>query len=269
VKLAVLGDPLRYTRSPDLHRAGCEALGLACESEAIPTPIDALGPTLARLARAGYIGCNLTMPLKEPALAWVRGASAAARRARSVNTIRFGAGPDEPFGETTDGVGCVDLLREHGRDPATRTITLLGAGGAARSLALAIAEAGGRPVRVVSRHEPEPADAWGGPLGERWSAWGSAAAEREVAGSDVVIHCTPLSGSEFPVPISTLPRRGLIVDLVYGETPTPWVAAARAAGLDAVDGLELLVHQARHSFRCWFGRDVPLEALRAAVREGT
>ena len=102
-----------------------------------------------------------------------------------------------------------------------------------------------------------------------WSAWGSAAAEREVAGSDVVIHCTPLSGSEFPVPISTLPRRGLIVDLVYGETPTPWVAAARAAGLDAVDGLELLVHQARHSFRCWFGRDVPLEALRAAVREGT
>ena len=269
VKLAVLGDPLRYTRSPDLHRAGCAALGLSCESVALRTPVEELGPTLARLGAEGYTGCNLTMPLKEPALAWVRGASAAARRARSVNTIRFGAGPDEPFGETTDGAGCVDLLREHGREPATSTITLLGAGGAARSLALAIAEAGGRPVRVVSRHEPEPADAWGGRLGERWSAWGTAAAERAMAGSDVVIHCTPLAGNEFPVALRLLPRHGLIVDLVYGEAPTPWVAAARAAGLDAVDGLELLAHQARYSFRCWFGRDVPLEALRAAAREGT
>jgi shikimate dehydrogenase len=272
-KLAVLGDPLKYTRSPDLHRAGCAALGIACESSAIRTPVAELPATLDRLAGEGYRGCNLTMPLKEPALAWVKRASDVARRARSVNTICFGEGSGEganveAFGESTDGAGFVDLLRAHGRDPGSSRITLLGAGAAARSLSLAVTDAGGRPVRVVSRREPEPGEAWGGKLAERWNAWRSPAAERAIGDSDVVVNCTPLGG-ELPVGIHLLPRSGMVVDLVYGEQPTPWVAAARASGLDAVDGLALLVHQARHSFRCWFGRDVPLEALVAAVPGGS
>lgn len=266
VKLAVLGDPLRYTRSPDLHRAGCAALGIACESVALRTPVADLPATLDRLAGEGYTGCNLTMPLKEPALAWVRVASTVARRARSVNTIRFGSGEREPFGDSTDGAGFLDLVRAHGRDPTRGAITLLGAGGAARSLALAVRDANGRPVRLVSRREPEPGEAWGGRLAERWSAWGSAAAERVVGDSDVVVNCTPLGGSELPVAIRLLPASALIVDLVYGERPTPWVTAALAGGLAAVDGLALLAHQARHSFRCWFGRDVPLDVLVAAVQ---
>lgn len=265
VRLAVLGDPLRYTRSPDLHRAGCAALGVACESDALRTPVDALAPTLERLAREGYAGCNLTMPLKEEALALVGEATAAARRARSVNTIAFRPPPGASLGDTTDGAGFLDLLSAARRDAATCVVTLLGAGGSARSLALALADAGGRPVRVVSRHEPPPGEAWGGSLGERWAEWRSGAAARALAVADVVVNCTPLSGSEFPVAIERIARGSLVVDLTYGEQLTPWVAAARAAGLDAVDGLALLVHQARHSLRRWLGRDVPLEPLLAAV----
>ena len=267
VKLAVLGDPLRYTRSPDLHRAGCAALGLACESVALRTPIAELPDTLARLAREGYTGCNLTMPLKEPALARVARPSAAAVRARSVNTITFE--PGGMAGDTTDGAGFIDLLHAERRNAATCNVTLLGAGGSARSLALALADTGAPPAHVVSRHEPEPGEAWGGALGKRWAAWGSEAAERAIAAAEVLVNCTPLGGDTFPVPVERIARGTLVVDLTYGERVTPWVAAARAAGLDAVDGLALLVHQARHSLRRWFARelaDVPLEPLLAAVR---
>ena len=267
VKLAVLGDPLPYTRSPDLHRAGCAALGVACESVALRTPVAELRATLDRLASEGYAGCNLTMPLKEPALALVREATPAARRARSVNTIAFGSGG--PAGHTTDGAGFLDLLNRERRNAATCNVTLLGAGGSARSLALALADAGGRPVDVISRREPEPAEAWGGELGKRWSAWGTGAATRAIAVADVLVNCTPLAGDEFPVAVERIPRATLVVDLTYGERLTPWVAAARAAGLDAVDGVALLVHQARRSLAIWFRRDladVPLEPLLAAVR---
>ncbi|HXJ69008.1 MAG TPA: hypothetical protein VNM39_08880 [Verrucomicrobiae bacterium] len=263
VKLAVLGDPLAYTRSPDLHRAGCAALGLACESLALRTPVAELPATLDRLAREGYTGCNLTMPLKEPALALVGEATPAARRARSVNTITFG---DRRSGDTTDGAGFLDLLSAQRRNPTTCNVTLLGAGGSARSLALAIADVGGRPVDVISRREPEPGEAWGGTLGKRWSAWGSGAATRAIAVADVLVNCTPLAGDEWPVAVERIPRATLVVDLTYGERVTPWVAAARAAGLDAIDGLALLVHQARRSLIRWLARDVPLEPLLAAVR---
>src|SRR4029077_20792939 len=115
----------------------------------------------------------------------------------------------------------------------------------------------------------EPGDAWDGALAERWSAWGSAAGERAIAGSGVIVNCTPLGGLEFPVAIDRIPRGALVVDLTYAERVTPWVSAARAAGHDAVDGLALLVHQARHAFRCWFDRDVPLAALEASVGRGS
>jgi len=262
IKLAVLGDPLRYTRSPDLHRAGCAALGLECESVALRTPVDALATTLERLAHEAYTGCNLTMPLKEPALALVGRASPAARRARSVNTIAFA---DGRLGDSTDGAGFLDLLAAEQRSAATCSVTLLGAGGSARSLALALADAGGRPVDVISRREPEPGEAWGGALGKRWSAWGTGAATRAIAVADVLVNCTPLAGDEFPVAVEHIPRATLVVDLTYGERVTPWVAAARASGLEVVDGLSLLVHQARRSLAIWLGRDVPLEPLLVAA----
>jgi shikimate dehydrogenase len=263
VRLAVLGDPLRYTRSPELHRAGAAALGFTCESVAIRTPAGDLPRTLARLAGEGYRGCNLTMPLKEPALACMRAATPVARRARSVNTVTFtAAGPE---GDTTDGAGFVDLLASLDRDAARHRVVLLGAGGAARSLALAVLDAGGPAPRVISRHEPAPDEAWGGALAARWCAWGSAAARAALADAEVVVNCTPLAGDEFPAPLAVLARGVLVVDLTYGETITPWVRDARAHGLEAVDGLGLLVHQGRHSLMRWFGREVPLAPLAAAV----
>ena len=263
VRLAVLGDPLRFTRSPELHRAGAGAVGWECDSVAIPTPVGTLAATLERLAGEGYVGCNLTMPLKEPALELMHSTSDAARRSRSVNTVSFRA--HGAHGETTDGVGFLDLLATLDRAPVAARVLMLGAGGAARSLSLALSDAGAPAVRVVSRHEPGAEQAWGGALGARWSAWGSEAASEAVRRADVVVNATPLGADALGGLLDDVRRGALVLDLTYAETVTPWVAAARARGLDAVDGLGLLVHQARHSLTRWFGREVPLAPLAAAV----
>jgi shikimate dehydrogenase len=263
VRLAVLGDPLRYTRSPDLHRAGAQALGLACESEALRTPPTELPATLERLAAGGYLGCNLTMPLKETALACLRTVSATARRARSVNTVTFH--PDGAHGESTDGAGFVDLLASLDRKTAGARIVCLGSGGAVRSLALAMSDAGAAPTRVVSRREPGAEEAWGGALGARWSAWGSAAAREAVSSADVLVNGTPLGGEALSGVLDDAARGTLVVDLTYADAITPWVLEARQRGLESVDGLGLLVHQARHALSIWFQREVPLAPLAAAV----
>lgn len=263
VRLAVLGDPLAYTRSPDLHRAGCAALGLACEAHALRTPAAELPARLEALERDGFLGCNLTAPLKEPALDCVARASVAAERARSVNTIAFRA--DGRFGETTDGAGFVDLLRELRLDPARQRVVLLGAGGAARSLALALHWAGCRGVHVSARRRPDSPYAWGEGLDERFLGWRSPEEGERLREATLVVNCTPLAGEEPPAPLAAIPPAALIVDLTYGAAPTPWVRAARAAGRQAVDGLGLLVHQARRSLSLWLGREVPLEPLAAAV----
>ncbi len=263
VRLAVLGDPLAYTLSPVLHRAGCAALGLACESAALRTAPADLGARLAELAAAGYLGCNLTHPLKEHALDHVERASVAVERARSVNTLAFQ--PGGWFGETTDGPGFVDLLRELGREPAGERVVLLGAGGAARSLALALQWAGGCAVGVSSRRPADAKFAWGEGLDEKFLGWRSAEEGDALRAASVVVNCTPLAGGEPPAPLAELARTALVVDLTYGPEPTPWVLAARALGLQAVDGLGLLVHQARRSLSLWLGREVPLEPLAASV----
>ena len=242
VRLAVLGDPLAYTRSPDLHRAGLAAVGLAGESLARRTPIAELGATLAELAAAGFTGVNLTHPLKEAALDHVTRASEPARRARSVNTVGFTA--DGAWGDSTDGPGLLDSPCGLGRDPARERAVLLGAGGAARSLALALASAGAAASTVSARNPERAGGAWAAVPGARRVAWRSADERQALGSATLVINATPLGGAEHPAPLAAIAASALILDLVYGAEVTPWVRAARAEGREACDGLGLLVHQA-------------------------
>jgi shikimate dehydrogenase len=263
VRLAVLGDPLAYTLSPVLHRAGCAAVGLACEAHAVRTSPAELEERLRDLSARGFLGCNLTHPLKEHALDHVARASVSAERARSVNTIAFQA--EGWWGETTDGPGFVDLLKALRYEPARQRVLLLGAGGAARSLALALQWAGCREVRVSSRRPTDAKFAWGEGLDEHFLGWRSPEEGDALRDSTVLVNCTPLSGAEAPAPLDRLARTALLVDLTYGPALTQWVRDARALGIHAIDGRGLLVHQARRSLSLWLGRDVPLEPLADAA----
>lgn len=257
--LAVLGDPLKFTLSPVLHRAGLAALGLQGDSEALRTPPEELGERLRSLAARGLRGVNLTAPLKEVALSHLQRVSEDARRARSVNTVGFDA--DGWWGETTDGPGLIDLLESLGRELARTRVVLLGAGGAARSLALALCGAKAE-VAASSRRPEDVFAAWSEIPEAELLEWRSAEEDARLARATLVINATPLQD---PTPLERIDRSALLIDLVYGERPTPWVMAARALGREAYDGLGLLLFQARRSLALWYSRPVPIEPLARAV----
>lgn len=262
MKLAVLGDPLAFTRSPELHRAGLAALDLPCESQAMRTPPAELGTRLAALAAAGLAGVNLTNPLKEAALDHVVRVSDAARASRSINTIRFAA--DGHFGDTTDGTGFVDLLGTLGRDPRAERVVLFGAGGAARSLALAL-RAAGAVVHVATRDPQRAAETWAAIPGPPPAARGAEGTRVALLSATLVVNGSPESGPREPVDPGLTRPEALLLDLTYGPVPTSWVRAARAKQRHAMDGLGLLVHQARRSIELWTTRDPGIEPLARAV----
>lgn len=261
MRLGVLGDPLRLTRSPELHRAGLAALGIEGESRALRTPAIQLGARLAELATAGFRGVNLTYPLKEAALGYLAAASDDARMARSVNTVSFD--PGGVRGDTTDGAGFVDLLRALEVNPARERVLLLGAGGAARSLALALRRAGAT-VAASAREPKLVAPAWE-EIGIAPVAWRGEKEAKALAAATLLVNATPLVEGDGPLPPGRAPRDARLVDLVYLDGVTPWVAKARALGYQAWDGLGLLVHQAKRSLELWTGREVPVAPLAAAV----
>ena len=262
MKLAVLGDPLAFTRSPELHRAGLEALGLPVESRALRTPPAELGARLAALAAEGLTGVNLTHPLKEVALEHVTRLSDAARASRSINTIRFDT--EGPFGDTTDGAGFVDLLGTLGRDVRSERVLLFGAGGAARSLALAL-RASGAVVHVATRDPERAAEAWSAIPVPPPAARGGEAARVALLSATLLVNCAPESGPQEPVEPALARPDALLVDLTYGPVVPSWVRAARAKQRRSIDGLGLLVHQARRSIELWTGRDPGIEPLARAV----
>jgi len=262
-RLAVLGDPLTFTLSPELHRAGLAAIGWSGTSEALRTPLEDLAARLDHLAAAGYRGVNLTHPLKQAVLARLARVSAPARRAASVNTVGFD--PNGWWGETTDGPGFLDLLALLGRPPARERVVLLGAGGAARSLALALIEAGVAELGVCARDPEGAAVTWRELALVSWTRWDSSAARAALESATLVVHATPLQRAEGPVPLEWIGRSAAIVDLVYGPDPLPWLVRAHVSGRQTFDGRALLALQARRSLRLWTGCDVPLGALTRAI----
>ena len=260
VRLAVLGEPLAFTLSPVLHRAGLEWLGLPGGSDALPTSPAGLGERLSGLAAEGYRGANVTHPLKEVVLPFLSRLTDEARRARSVNTVGFG--PGGWWGASTDGPGFLDFLAAAGESRRLARTHLLGAGGAARSLAVALSAAGAE-VTVSARDPRRAAPAWEAACPARFVAWRSAEERLALGRATLVVNCTPLRDE--PAPLEQLGSGALIVDLVYESELTSWVVRARASGFEAHDGLGLLVFQARRSLALWTGREVPADPLARAV----
>ena len=260
MRLAVLGDPLRYTRSPDLHRSGLRAAGFEGDSVALPTVLAEMGQRLEALAGEGFRGCNITVPLKEAAIEFVPRISPASAAARSVNTVGFEA--DGAWGDTTDGPGFTEWLASAGRPVAGDRVHLLGAGGAARSLALALGAAGAK-VTASARTPARVAGRWNG-LG-RLVTWGSSEESGALADATVIVNASPLDTASELAAFDRIPARALLVDLRYGPEVTPWILAWRARGGEGYDGLGLLIHQARLSLTLWLNVPVPLAPLERAV----
>jgi len=253
---AVFGTPVSHSLSPRIHAAFARQAGIELHYVAIEAASVDFAGRLEAFAATGGAGANVTLPLKEAALALCRGATERARRAGAVNTlVRLEDGGWQ--GDNTDGAGLVrDLTQRHALDLRERRTLLLGAGGAARGVAPALLDAGIGELTVVNR-TPERADALVDALAEPGRVHARYLADLPALGEfDLIVNATSATrGGELPTLSRALVgRRTAAVDLSYGEAAIPFMAWARANQVhDAIDGLGMLVEQAAESFALWHG----------------
>jgi shikimate dehydrogenase len=261
----VIGSPVRHSLSPALHNAAYRAAGLDWVYAAFEVAPGGAADALVGVRALGLRGLSVTMPHKADVAAAVDVLEPAAAELAAVNCVTNVGGRLE--GSNTDGDGFVDSLRlDEGVDVAGRRCVVLGAGGAARAVVRALADAGAAAVVVVSRR-PDPVVV----AAELAGAVGAAGTLADVAGADLVVNATPVGMGPAPDPAALpcdpalLGPGQVVVDLIYQPLETALVAAARERGATAVGGLGMLVHQAAHQFRRWTGLEPPLAAMRAAA----
>jgi shikimate dehydrogenase len=263
---AVIGDPVRHSLSPALHNAAFAATGLDWAYVAFEVPAGGAAAALDAMRVLGIGGLSVTMPHKAAVAAAVDERSAAAATLDSVNCV-VPIGGGRLRGENTDGGGFLDALTADGAfDPAGRRCVVLGAGGAARAVVVALADAGAAEVVVVNRTADRA-----GVAAALAGARGRVGAADEVAGADLVVNATSLgmtgpSAGFVPCDPDRLGAGQVVVDLVYEPMETPLLVAARARGAVVHDGLGMLLHQAARAFTLWTGVPAPVAAMDAAAR---
>jgi shikimate dehydrogenase len=251
----VLGDPVAHSRSPAIHNAAFDVLGIDWRYVKLPVAAELFEETVRALPDSGYRGANVTIPHKEAALALADQASDAARAIGAANTLTFEDGVIHA--DNTDAAG---LLQALPGEPEGMAALVLGAGGAGRAAVWALREAGAE-VGVWNR-TPERARALAADMGV-------ATVEAPVA-ADLVVNATSVGlepeDSIEQLPVAWIDPPQVAVDLVYGDHETPFQAWAEAGGSTVVDGVEVLVRQGALSFQRWTGREPPLDAMRSAAR---
>lgn len=253
-RLAVWGDPIGHSRSPALHGAAYRALGLSWEYDRRRVGEADFEAELAGLGRE-WRGLSLTMPLKHIAARTADAHDPHARLTGAVNTLLLA--PDGPVGFNTDVGGLVRSLREAGATEVG-TARILGAGATATSALVALAELGATRVEVVARRAEAAASLR--TLGEALSLRVDVASFEEPAPHDVDVTVGTLAGG---VDLGVAADRfaaagGLLVDVVYGDWPTPLAGAWERAGSTAMSGLGMLLHQALLQVRIFVGGDPDL-----------
>lgn len=272
LKAGVMGWPVEHSRSPVLHEYWLKTYDIDGSYLRLPIPPEKLAVALGELHGKGFNGVNLTVPHKEAALAMVDVLSPEAKRIGAINTI-FVAANGRLYGTNTDGYGFISSVRAGA--PALRLqnsiAVVLGAGGAARAVCVALQDEGVAEIRVVNRTVAR-AENLAQDLGAPFTvhAWADHAAAFEDAA--LLVNTTTLGMTGQPpldVDLQALPTNAVVNDIVYVPLETSLLAAARARGNPVVDGLGMLLYQAQPGFAGWFGvRPEVTPALRQHVLAG-
>ncbi len=267
-----MGWPVSHSLSPRLHGYWLKKHEINGTYVPLAVSPEEFEATLRSLSDQGFVGVNVTVPHKEAAANVVDSLEDMARRIGAVNTVVVEA-DGTLRGSTTDGFGFLENLKSGAPEwrAGTGPAVVLGAGGAARAITAALMDAGVPELRLtnrtISRAETLAADIGGAinivPWEDREKALGNAA---------LVVNTTTLGmAGEQPLELNlgALPREAVITDIVYTPLTTPLLKEGANRGNPTVDGLGMLLHQARSGFSQWFGIEpVVDEALRAFVLEG-
>ena len=261
--VGVIGWPVEHSLSPAIHNAAFEALEMDWVYLPLAVPHGQVAAALAGLPALGFSGANVTMPHKTECAELIGDLSEDARALRAVNTIVVG---DGLAGHNTDVTGFERFLDvDAGFDPSGRTALLLGAGGAARACALALARRGLASLTVAARERSraEPIRALLDGFGTVVTVVGFD--EAGGAPADLVVNATPLGEGGEPLPLPPLDPGGLAVDLLTRAGSTTLLSEARRAGCAAFGGVGLLLHQGALAFELWTGRVPPVDVMSAAA----
>src|SRR5499426_519493 len=252
----LMGFPVMHSRSPKLHNYWLAQYGLTGAYLPLAIRTEGLRDALRALPALGFSGCNLTIPHKEAALAIVDRVDPVARRIGAMNCVVVA--PDGSLeGQNHDAFGFVESIRE--AQPNWRAdagpIVVIGAGGGARAVLVSLIDQGAREIRLVNRtlaRGKALADELGGPITALpWE-------QREAAldGAAMLINATNqgmVGEPPLDLALDSLPVSALVSDIIYIPRDTALLAAARKRGNPTVNGLGMLLHQARPAFHAWFG----------------
>ena len=270
VLAGVMGWPVAHTRSPAIHNHWIAHHGLKGAYVQLPVHPDRLEAAIRGLPALGFAGCNVTVPHKVSAMQFMDELHPAARRIAAINTIVVQ--PDgRLLGMNNDGAGYIQSLRD--ADATWRgdagPALVLGAGGAARAIVVALLDEGAPELRITNR-TLERAQALADDFGDRVKVVPWAERNEAMAGVSLLVNTTSLGmhgQAPLDVALDALPLEAMVSDAVYIPLETPLLAQARMRGHRTVNGLGMLLNQARPAFQSWFGvlPDVTPE-LRAAVQ---
>ena len=258
MKLGVIGWPVAHSKSPPMHTAALQALGLDGEYVAQAVAPDELALFIEHAAAHGFAGVNVTIPHKEAALKLCAPDELAAR-VGAVNTLVFDGAAAR--GYNTDVHGFLELAKEAGAPLDGGVIVLLGAGGAARAVAHAVHGHG--KLAIVSRTQRSfVVDG----VAMTVSPWSDDLVAKLLARADVLVDATPrgLDAGAAPINLSPLPAHAVVLDLVVARE-TALTRAATARGLKAAAGAAMLVHQGARALELWTGKPAPVEVMRRAL----
>lgn len=276
----LFGFPVGHSFSPAMHNAAFQALALDYVYVPFAVAPDSLPAAVAAIKALGLAGVNVTVPHKQAVLPLLDELTEEARLIGAVNTIVPSAG--RLRGDNTDGRGFLRALHEKaGFIPAGKTVLILGAGGAARAVAVQLALAGVRKIYLCNRAARRAAEL-AGLLVENTGvpvevvAWPGDTTLAELAGvlraADLVVQATPLGmcpeqASTVPLPFSSFRAGQVACDLVYNPAETLFMQRAGQAGATVLNGLGMLLHQGALSFTLWTGKAAPVKVMREALSE--
>jgi shikimate dehydrogenase len=277
-RIALLGHPVAHSLSPALQQAALDALGIDVRYEAWDIAPEDLPMALERLRSAELLGANVTVPHKEAVLRLVDRLEPMAERVGAVNTIVQREG--QLHATNTDVAGVRRALE--GVELQGASVVLVGAGGAARAIVIALMDAGAARLTIANRTEARAhplADLARGRMQVEVCALDASSELLRAAmqRATLVVQTTSLGmlhgpdEAATPVPSELFVSGQVAFDLVYNPERTPFLDAAERAGARTIGGLAMLVHQGAEAFRLWTGMDPPVEvmfeAARTALRE--
>jgi shikimate dehydrogenase len=266
----LIGRPVQHSLSAAMQNAALAHLGIDAHYSAWDVGAEELEEVMAFLRDPAVLGANITLPYKVDALRWMDEQAPSARAVGAVNTVEKRAG--RLIAHNTDAEGFERAIRRSGDSLSGKHMLVLGASGAARAVLATLPKYRLASLTLLNRDVAKAEATLGA---ARLTAFPTQvgrldpeAARAALARCDLLVNATSvgLDGRSSPVPPDSLQRRHTVFDLVYGQTDTPLIAAARQAGARTIGGLTMLLFQGAAAFSIWTRRPAPVDVMRGALQ---